>query len=132
MPPIQISGGQHWAADLAAVLRSALHAVNEARLGGHADVHPEVVKNLLRAYEEERPSHRMTPLSRCAYGSPRRVWVAPMPSSAWARGHRCFAVLEEVCSVCLLCRDDHYVGVSPKHVDGLEVTSARPIMRRKA
>src|SRR5215813_2544046 len=24
--------------------------------------------------------------------------------------------------LCLLCRDDHYVGVSPKHVDGLEVT----------
>jgi transposase len=44
--------GQHWAADLAAVLRSALHAVNEARLGGQAGVHPEVVKNLRRAYDK--------------------------------------------------------------------------------
>jgi transposase len=44
--------GQHWAPDLAAVLRSALHAVNEARLGDQAGVHPEVVKNLLRAYDK--------------------------------------------------------------------------------
>jgi transposase len=43
---------QRWAADLAAVLRAAVHAVNEARQGGHARVHPAVVKNLLRAYDQ--------------------------------------------------------------------------------
>ncbi len=43
---------QRWAADLAAVLRAAVHAVNEARQGGHTRVHPAVVKNLLRAYDK--------------------------------------------------------------------------------
>lgn len=44
--------GQHWAADLAIVLRSAVHAANEARLGGRTRVHPAIVEKLLRAYDK--------------------------------------------------------------------------------
>lgn len=43
---------QPWAADLAAVLRAAAHAANQARQDGQARVHPLVVKNLRRAYKQ--------------------------------------------------------------------------------
>jgi transposase len=53
---------QRWAADLASVLRSAVHAVNQARQAGHVRVHPAVVKNLLRAYDKAvRAGRRVYP-----------------------------------------------------------------------
>lgn len=57
--------GQPWAADLAAVLRSAVHAANQARQDGRAHVHPAVVKNLLRHYDKAvRAGRRAYPKQR--------------------------------------------------------------------
>ena len=54
---------QRWAADLAAVLRAAAHAANQARQAGHARVHPAVVKNLRRAYNRAiRDGRRVYPV----------------------------------------------------------------------
>jgi transposase len=51
---------QPWAADLAAVLRAAAHAANQARQNDRARVHPAVVKNLRRAYDKAVRAGRRT------------------------------------------------------------------------
>jgi transposase len=44
--------GQQWAADLAVILRSAVHAVNELRQDGQDHLHPAVLKHLLDSYDK--------------------------------------------------------------------------------
>ncbi len=78
---------QPWAADLAAVLRAAAQAANQARRDGHARVHPAVVKNLRRAYDQAvRDGRRAYPVQlsgRRPDGEGRKVGRCSCASVAW-------------------------------------------------